>query len=236
MRSRIASVLGSSVVCLLTLCVGSPGQQTSPAVKPPGDPGLSAPAVATKGISAARPDTTLLASKEKAAPFEIKDGDRVLLLGDALLERENTYGYLETRMHEQFPDRTFTVRNLSWSGDTPKGWSRASFDPPEKGFDRLKEQIAIAKPTVVFLGYGMAASLQEMTDLSRDWTLNPDPARYGREPMTAGPVQKGAGGVDGCDRGNQHRRPDPCSLRVIEPDSPRGSAGHPPRFAGCGGA
>ena len=32
-----------------------------------------------------------------AAPFELKDGDRVLLLGDALLERENTYGLLETR-------------------------------------------------------------------------------------------------------------------------------------------
>ena len=65
-----------------------------------------------------------LAYAEEAA-FEIKDGDRVLLLGDALLERENTYGYLETRMHEQFPDRSFIVRNLSWSGDTPAGWSRA---------------------------------------------------------------------------------------------------------------
>lgn len=118
-------------------------------------------------------------------PFEIKDGDRVLLLGDALLEREGNYGYLETQMHDEFRDRQFTVRNLSWSGETPRGWSRASFDAPAKGYERLKEQIAEVKPTVVFLGFGMAASLQEMTDRSGDIMLNPDPVRYGREPMTA---------------------------------------------------
>ena len=89
---------------------------------------------------------------------------------DTLLEREGTYGHLETRMHEQFPDRQFTVRNLAFSGDTPLGWSRASFDPPAKGFEQLKAQIALVKPTVVFLGYGMAASLQEidLTDRYRD--------------------------------------------------------------------
>jgi hypothetical protein len=114
-----------------------------------------------------------------ADTFEIKDGDRVLFLGDTLLEREGTYGFLETRMQERFADRHFTVRNLAYSADTPLGWSRASFDPVAKGFDRLKEQIAIVKPTVVFLGYGMAASLQEITDRSGDPTLNPDPVRYG---------------------------------------------------------
>ncbi len=125
-----------------------------------------------------------------AEPFEIRDGDRVLFLGDTLLEREGTYGYLETRMVEQFPDRKFTVRNLAFSADTPLGWSRASFDPAAKGFERLKEQLALVKPTVVFLGYGMAASLQEMTDRSQDWTLNRDPARYGAEPMSAARFKK----------------------------------------------
>lgn len=109
----------------------------------------------------------------------------MLFLGDTLLEREGTYGYLETRLHEQLPDRKFTVRNLAFSADTPLGWSRASFDPAAKGFERLKEQLDLVKPTVVFLGYGMAASLQEMTDRSNDPTLNPDPARYGTEPMSA---------------------------------------------------
>jgi len=127
----------------------------------------------------------IAAAARAAEPFEIKDGDRVLFLGDTLLEREGTYGSLETRMHEQFPDRRFTVRNLSWSGETPRGWSRASFDNPDKGTERLKEDIAKVRPTVVFLGFGMAASLQEMTDRSGDITLNPDPKRYGEEPMSA---------------------------------------------------
>ncbi|MHA3775545.1 PVC-type heme-binding CxxCH protein [Verrucomicrobiota bacterium sgz303538] len=91
--------------------------------------------------------------------FEIRDGDRVLFLGDTLLEREGTYGYLETRMHEQFPDRRFTTRNLSYSADTPHGLSRSVFDPADKGWERLKEQITMVKPTVVFLGYGMASSM-----------------------------------------------------------------------------
>jgi putative heme-binding domain-containing protein len=128
-----------------------------------------------------------------AEPFEIKEGDRVLFLGDTLLEREGTYGYLETRMQEQFPDRHFTVRNLAFSADTPLGWSRASFDPAAKGFERLKEQIDLVRPTVVFLGYGMAASLQEMTDRRNDPTMNPDPARYGAEPMSAERFKKELG-------------------------------------------
>ena len=132
-------------------------------------------------------------AQAQAPKFELRDGDRVLLLGDALLERENTLGYLEARMHAAWPSTKFTVRNLSWAGDTPKGWSRASFDGPAKGYERLKEQIALVKPTVVFLGYGMAASLQEMTDRSSDIMLNRDPARYGEEPMTAARFKKELG-------------------------------------------
>ncbi len=129
----------------------------------------------------------------EAPKFELRDGDRVLLLGDALLERENTLGDIEARMHASWPQTKFTVRNLSWAGDTPKGLSRASFDGPAKGYERLKEQIALVKPTVVFLGYGMAASLQEMTDRSNDIMLNRDTARYGEEPMTAARFKKELG-------------------------------------------
>ena len=137
----------------------------------------------------------LTTARAAEPPFEILAGDRVLFLGDVLLEREGTYGYLETRMHEQFADRSFTVRNLSFAGDTPLGVSRASFDPPAKGWERLREQLDLVKPTVVFLGYGMASSLQELTDKSGDATLNPDPARYGAEPMTAARFKKELAGL-----------------------------------------
>jgi putative heme-binding domain-containing protein len=94
------------------------------------------------------------------SPFELRAGDRVALIGDTLIEREQAYGYFETRMTAQFQDRNVTFRNLGWSGDTPQGISRASFDfdKPGKAFEKLKEQVAAVRPTVVILGYGMASS------------------------------------------------------------------------------
>ncbi len=138
-------------------------------------------------LAIAAPDADL------SAPFEIREGDRVLFIGDTLLEREGSFGALETRIDRQFADRKFIVRNLSFSADTPLGWSRASFDPAAKGFDRLKEELTLVKPTVAILGYGMAASLQEMTDRSGDIALNRDPVRYGTEPMSAGRFKKELG-------------------------------------------
>ena len=111
----------------------------------------------------------------------LEDGDRVLLIGDVLMERENNYGVLETKMRQEFPGKKFAVRNLGYSGDTPLGASRASFDPVAKGVEQLEEQLAVVKPTVAIIGYGMAASLEELTYRQNDPALNPDPARYGTE-------------------------------------------------------
>ena len=107
----------------------------------------------------------LLASIAGAAErkLEIQDGDRVLLIGDVLVERENNYGYLEAKLRCEFAGKNFAVRNLGYSGDSPLGASRASFDPVDKGVEALKEQLAVVKPTVAILGYGMAASLDDLT-------------------------------------------------------------------------
>ncbi len=130
-----------------------------------------------------RPILTLLslASIAGAAErkLEIKDGDRVLLIGDVLVERENNYGYIESKMRREFAGKSFAVRNLGYSGDSPLGASRASFDPVDKGVDALKEQLAVVKPTVAILVYGMAASLDDLTYRKNDPVLNPDPVRYG---------------------------------------------------------
>src|SRR5687768_17245986 len=98
------------------------------------------------------------AAAQLKTPYQFQNGDRVVLIGDTFIEREQSYGYIEYILTTQYPDRDVTFRNLGWSADTPLGVSRAGFDPPEKGFDRVKEQIAAFKPTVAFLFYGMAAS------------------------------------------------------------------------------
>jgi len=105
-----------------------------------------------------------------AEKFELKDGDRVLFIGDTFFEREVDYGQIEARLTAAFPDRTVTYRNLAWAADSPMGRARASFDwnrPETDWLKRVKEQLALVKPTVAFLSYGMTAAL-ELSELTAE--------------------------------------------------------------------
>src|SRR5262245_13993379 len=111
-------------------------------------------------LAAALVTLSSTANSQPKPPFELCAGDRVVLIGDTLIEREPLYGAIEQRFTTQFPDRSITFRNLGWSADTPTGISRASFDfdKPGKSFELLTNQIAQVRPTVVIFGYGMANS------------------------------------------------------------------------------
>ncbi len=105
-----------------------------------------------------------------AKPFDLRDGDRVVFLGDTLMEREKDFGYIELMMTLRFPERNVTFRNLGWSADTPVGISRVSFDWPKgegEMFRQLMEQIKQVQPTVVVLGYGMASSFDGAAGLEK---------------------------------------------------------------------
>jgi lysophospholipase L1-like esterase len=91
-------------------------------------------------------------SAAAADAFALKDGDRVVLIGSTLIEREQRYGYWETALTERYPGVTF--RNLGWSGDTVFGTAQASFGSTADGFKHLKEHVAAVKPTVILIGYG----------------------------------------------------------------------------------
>src|SRR6185436_4242480 len=56
--------------------------------------------------------------------FELRNGDRVVFLGDTLMEREQYYGWIEVMLTTRFPNRNVTFRNLGWSADLPDGTSR----------------------------------------------------------------------------------------------------------------
>jgi lysophospholipase L1-like esterase len=88
------------------------------------------------------------------APFELRGGERVALVGSTVIEREQRYGYWETALTIRWPDRNIRFRNLGWSGDTVWGDSRAGFDTAREGYKRLLEQTLAVKPTVIFLCYG----------------------------------------------------------------------------------
>lgn len=107
-------------------------------------------------------------NKVRVAPaLELKDGDRVVFLGDALFEHEGRLGYLETELTERWPDRTITFRNLGWTGDTVWGGSRAFFETAKEGFQRRTDAVLALKPTVIFLSYGMNESFSGEEGLPR---------------------------------------------------------------------
>jgi lysophospholipase L1-like esterase len=111
--------------------------------------------------------TTLVPGSHAADVFELKDGDRVVLIGDTLIERDQQFGYLETVLTAKGPRMNITFRNLGWSGDNVRGASRSGFGPEAEGTRLLKEQVVALKPTVVIVGYGMADSFEGEAGLPR---------------------------------------------------------------------
>ncbi len=99
--------------------------------------------------------------------FELIDGDRVVLIGGTMIERDQTYGYLETRLTRRYPDRNITFRNLGWSGDTVEGISRAGFGTPSDGFKQLVDHVLALKPTVIIVGYGANESFEGKAGLPK---------------------------------------------------------------------
>ena len=85
---------------------------------------------------------------------ELRAGDRIVLLGDAIIEREGERGAIETALVATHPGANLTFRNLGWSGDTVWAESRGVFDAPSAGYARLLELVRGLGPTVVIVAYG----------------------------------------------------------------------------------
>lgn len=93
-----------------------------------------------------------------AGPFQLLDGDRVVFLGDTLVERASRDDSWETLLTARYPDRDIRFRNLGWSGDTVFGDARAGFGTVADGYRQLKAQVYETRPTVIFVCYGTASS------------------------------------------------------------------------------
>lgn len=102
--------------------------------------------------------TVLSALRLEAALFE--DNDKVVLLGNTVIERAQKYGYWETSLTLASGKKNVEFRNLAWSGDTVFGHARSYFGPPSEGFDRLKSDLDGIKPNVVIVCYGTVAAFE----------------------------------------------------------------------------
>ncbi len=86
--------------------------------------------------------------------FKLKSGDRIIFLGNTLVERSQKFGTWESVFMRSFPQAKLSFRNLGWSGDTVWSESRGIFDPPAVGYQRMLKQVKDLKPTVILLAYG----------------------------------------------------------------------------------
>lgn len=82
-----------------------------------------------------------------AEPLVIRDGERVVFLGDSITERnlpEGWAGVVEAMLALRLPDRQVTCWNLGWGGDTAP-----------KAVKRFARDVAPLRPTLVVVGLGM---------------------------------------------------------------------------------
>jgi lysophospholipase L1-like esterase len=111
-----------------------------------------------------------LASSVVAGEFFIKDGDRVVFLGDSITEQRLYTTYIEAYALTRHPDWKLWFRNVGWGGDT--SWLRQRAHPDEKqlfaadeaGQQKMVEDsvgrgltrdVLPLKPTVVTIKFGM---------------------------------------------------------------------------------
>lgn len=109
---------------------------------------------------------TILRAADQPKPFELVDGDRVVMVGNAFIERDQKYGYLETLLTSRYPDRNIIFRNVGWSGDTVFSQVRSG-SGPQKGVEALVALVLELKPTVIILGYGMNESFEGDAGLTK---------------------------------------------------------------------
>lgn len=98
----------------------------------------------------------------------LKPDDRVVFIGNTLIERARLYGHLEAALQiAAGPEVTgLTFRNLGWSADSVFSDSRSYFGTPEEGRARLAKNVEELGPTIVVLGYGTG----EAMSVEQGWT------------------------------------------------------------------
>jgi lysophospholipase L1-like esterase len=110
---------------------------------------------------------TFAVAADDPPKLELRDGDRVVFVGDGFFEYDHERGYLETELTARYPDRDIRFRNLGRTGDTVWGDAWAGFDTAVQGFDRRRDLVLSLDPTVILISCGMNESFEGEAGLPR---------------------------------------------------------------------
>jgi glucose/arabinose dehydrogenase/azurin/lysophospholipase L1-like esterase len=153
---------------------------------------LAAATAAVIGLAPARPDAATpvdfaqgSSEQRQGAPFPLRAGDHICIIGNQLAERMQYEGWLDTLLHARFPRHDLVIRNLGFSGDeivtrlrsknfgTPDEWLSGNA-APIGGYEenRLKSTNTKADVIFAFFGYnesyagdaGLSAFRQQLDD------------------------------------------------------------------------
>ena len=123
---------------------------------PERDPELAKYYINLKGSprpAAAEPVATTL-------PLDIAKGTRIALVGNLLLDNERRYGHLESLVHQRFPGREITVRNLSWPAD------EVDLQPRPDNFGDLDQHLLYFKADLIIAAFGANEAFAGAVELS----------------------------------------------------------------------
>lgn len=96
-----------------------------------------------------------------AAPLELRKGDRIVLLGNTLAERQQHFNHFETLLMVRLPELRLSVRNLGWSGDT------ITLQPRPLNFGDATLHLAEQRADVVIAFFGLNESFDGEAGLSQ---------------------------------------------------------------------
>ncbi|QDT44974.1 GDSL-like Lipase/Acylhydrolase [Gimesia alba] len=98
-------------------------------------------------------------SASSAHQLVLKEGDRIVLIGNTFADQMRLYNYLETLLTSQADVKGLTFRNLAWSGDTLK------LQPRPLNFGSLDDHLKQQKADVIIACFGMNESFDGQAGL-----------------------------------------------------------------------
>ncbi len=81
-------------------------------------PGSIALAAVLSALVASVPGRVAAQAPSPSATLDLRQGDRIALVGNTLAERQQLFNHFETQLLTRFADLDLIVRNLGWSADT----------------------------------------------------------------------------------------------------------------------
>src|SRR5262245_48224715 len=89
-------------------------------------------------------------------PFALKDGQRVVFLGDSNTAAGKFIAYLDAYLCTRFPEKRFELINLGLLSETVTGLSEPDHPFPRPNVhDRIDRALELSRPDVVVICYGM---------------------------------------------------------------------------------